>query len=463
MKSLFDILQHRFTQLPENLAAQHTDGRYFRFLVTMNYAYLSGSIIIFVLIAVFFLIGVYSLALYNIASFIIWLIFIGLNLRGNWRTALTLAYFEVFIHSVLCSIFLGWHSYFHLFLLLFQIVFFLAPIRVNTKIFAAAANTLCYGALSYVFQYLTPLHDLNPTVLLAMKVTNIFTFCFVLAYVAYYYSRSAEQGEKELKTAYEKTNAVLFERNQAMIRLNEELSEAAYYVKAMLPQPISDGPVRIDWKFVPSHSLGGDAFGYHWLDDDHFAVYLLDVSGHGVGAALLSVSVMNALRSGTLIQTDLSDPRQVLTSLNNAFPGEQHNNMFFTIWYGVYHKSSRRLTYASGGHPPALLFMGMPFEKSDMSLLKTNNLVIGGMRDTAFQEGSQQVDNPSCLYIFSDGVYEIAKADGSMWRFTEFSEFVRQPSSQQDSEIERIFRHTRKINQFDSFEDDFTIIEVVFT
>jgi sigma-B regulation protein RsbU (phosphoserine phosphatase) len=58
---------------------------------------------------------------------------------------------------------------------------------------------------------------------------------------------------------------------------------------------------------------------------------LIDVSGHGVGAALLSVSVMNALRSQSLPDTDFKDPEQVLASLNVAFPGEENNDMFFTI------------------------------------------------------------------------------------------------------------------------------------
>ena len=97
------------------------------------------------------------------------------------------------------------------------------------------------------------------------------------------------------------------ERNEAYRRLAEsqkqladEVAQAAKYVCSLLPEPIAKGPVRVDWRFVPSTQLGGDSFGYHWLDDDHFAVYLLDVSGHGVGASLLSVSAMNVLRSQSL-------------------------------------------------------------------------------------------------------------------------------------------------------------------
>ncbi|MGD9173219.1 MAG: hypothetical protein PVF29_03605, partial [Desulfobacterales bacterium] len=77
------------------------------------------------------------------------------------------------------------------------------------------------------------------------------------------------------------------------MRLNRELSEAADYVRTILPQPLTEGTIRTDWRFVPSTSLGGDAFGYHWVDKDHFAIYLIDVSGHGVGAALLVAKTMS--------------------------------------------------------------------------------------------------------------------------------------------------------------------------
>ena len=85
-------------------------------------------------------------------------------------------------------------------------------------------------------------------------------------------------------------------------RIQRELRDAERYVRAILPPPIS-APFEVDWRFVPSTELGGDSFGYHWLDSEHFVLYVLDVAGHGVGSALLSVAVTNALRSGAL-QTD---------------------------------------------------------------------------------------------------------------------------------------------------------------
>src|SRR6185369_7957197 len=56
--------------------------------------------------------------------------------------------------------------------------------------------------------------------------------------------------------------------------LAEEMAQAAKYVRSLLPPPLKKDPIHIDWRFVPSTQLGGDAFGYHWLDKDHFAFFL---------------------------------------------------------------------------------------------------------------------------------------------------------------------------------------------
>ena len=266
----------------------------------------------------------------------------------------------------------------------------------------------------------------------------------------------------EQKKAEVLLNKTLLERTEDLKRLNNEISDAAGYVKAVLPKAITSGTLLTDWRFIPSASLGGDSFGYHWIDDNHLAVYLLDVSGHGWGAALLSVSVINVIRSHALPKTDFCDPQQVLSSLNKAFPGGQHNDMFFTIWYGVYNKSSEKLIYSSGGHPPALLFSRSDSNQIQMAPLRTPNFIMGGKQDVEYQSKIQDIDRPSRLYVFSDGVYDITKKDGSIWGLNEFMEFSAQSFNIEQSNLDFLLSYAQELAQEKEFEDDFTILEIAF-
>jgi len=263
----------------------------------------------------------------------------------------------------------------------------------------------------------------------------------------------------------------LLERNEAYAALSEsqrrlanEMKQAALYVQSLLPDKLKKGGVTTDWRFVPSAELGGDSFGYYWLDDDHFAFYLLDVSGHGVGSALLSVSAMNALRSQALPQTDFRAPGQVLSALNNAFQMDQQNGLYFTIWYGVYHKPTRRLDYSGGGHPPAFLFSGPSSDQAVLEILEASGPMIGAVPDLEFKTASIPLGAFSKLYLYSDGVYEIERTDTTMWPFNEFLEFMKQGPHNVagDSMMDRLIAYDREIQGRDEFIDDCSIVELQF-
>ncbi|MEJ2719466.1 MAG: SpoIIE family protein phosphatase [Deltaproteobacteria bacterium] len=247
------------------------------------------------------------------------------------------------------------------------------------------------------------------------------------------------------------------ELERALAESNRHLAEAAEYVRRLLPEPLHGDVVQTDWRFVPSASLGGDSFGYHWLDDDHFALYLVDVCGHGVRAALLSVTITNVLRSRTLRNTDFLLPDEVLKSLNAEFPMEEQNGMYFTIWYGVLNKRSRDLVYAGGGHPPALLFTGSSGQEASIVQLHTPNLFIGGMPDLTFEKRIVSLDSPSRVYVFSDGVYEVTAENSPVWSFTDFSRFMTESVGSRESVMDRLLSHLQELNQGEILEDDFSI------
>jgi sigma-B regulation protein RsbU (phosphoserine phosphatase) len=249
---------------------------------------------------------------------------------------------------------------------------------------------------------------------------------------------------------------------QALLgRLNNELAEAADYVRFILPQPLTGEPLTANWRFVPSTMLGGDALGYHWVDEDSFAIYLVDVCGHGVGAALHSVSVLNVLRSENLHNTDFRRPDQVLTGLNAVFPMEQHKDMFFTIWYGVYNRTSRILTYSSGGHPPALLIEDEPGKGTKIRELLTPNMVIGGLTGVDFKSDEVMINGPAKLYVFSDGVYEVANDNGAIWGFDELTAFLQDSGELRKSTVEDLWGRVRQVAGAKPLDDDFSALEIM--
>jgi hypothetical protein len=242
--------------------------------------------------------------------------------------------------------------------------------------------------------------------------------------------------------------------------MRAEIAEAAAYSRAVLPSKMK-GSVETDWVFETSSQLGGDSFGYHWIDKDNLALYLLDVCGHGVGAALLSVSVVNMLRTASLPGTDFHDPSAVLTQLNFSFPMENHNDMYFTAWYGVYSMSTRLLKYACGGHPPAVLVGS----DGTISLLAARGPVLGAFPNGVFETVTAFIpkatsDSPSKLYLFSDGAYEIDRPGRNMMSYEEFVRILSQ--SRENENVSSILERLRNENCGDLFADDLSLVEFRF-
>jgi len=244
-------------------------------------------------------------------------------------------------------------------------------------------------------------------------------------------------------------------------KLASETAEAARYVLSLLPGKLT-GAISTDWLFVPSEQLGGDAFGYHWMDDDHFAIYLLDVVGHGVGAALLSVTALNVFRNQGLPEIDFREPAAVLTALNHSFEMNEQNEMYFTAWYGVFHRPTRTLRYSAAGHPPAILFTGDSPASTTMKALKAPGLMIGAVAESRYIAESVTLGPYGRLYVFSDGAYEVSKRDGSAMSFEEFTDVLAQPSASEEGELNAVVDQMREIQGAKILPDDCSLLKLVF-
>lgn len=236
--------------------------------------------------------------------------------------------------------------------------------------------------------------------------------------------------------------------------LQAELSDAADYVRSLLPSPLMEGPVRTDWHYVPSAQLGGDGLGYLFLEDGRFAFFVLDVAGHGFASALLCISILTALHSRRLLGADFGDPTSVLRALNAAFPistGGRH----FTMWYGVLDPQSRELAFANGGHPNAVLC-----DRQDHCReLGEPGLMLGVLSEAEFPTEKTTLSVGERIYVFSDGAYEVSAPDGAM---LDYQLFLGELSKVKNDiyGVERLLRFATAQRQVGELEDDFTVLSV---
>lgn len=243
--------------------------------------------------------------------------------------------------------------------------------------------------------------------------------------------------------------------------LEAELAEAGEYIRALLPLTL-EGVVNITAEFIPSSQLGGDCYDFYWLDPDHLAIYLIDTSGHGVGSALLSISILNLLRSQSFGKEKFYEPSTIMIELNRAFQMSQHNGRYFTMWYGVYERSQRKLTYANAGHPQGILISGTP-ENPQIQELPSLDMPIGFFPDVDYTSSELSIATDSKLYICSDGIFEVMQENDKIWGMPNFFNYlVEKFSLSAEITTNSVLQKIQSETPNAKFGDDVSLLQIHF-
>jgi len=207
-------------------------------------------------------------------------------------------------------------------------------------------------------------------------------------------------------------NRQLLEEQQ---RLKADLRAAAEIQRALIPRPQLRVPgIRTAWVFEPCATVGGDIFNVRPLDDEHVSFYVLDVNGHGVPAAMVSVSASQSLApgSGLVVQRHaggrptITAPVDVLAELDREYPIGRFDH-YFTISYLVLHLPTGLLRYSTAAHPlPVLMGPG-----GALRLLEEGGPVIG-LGDMIFDAGQVALAVGDRVFLYTDGIVEHSEPDG---------------------------------------------------
>jgi sigma-B regulation protein RsbU (phosphoserine phosphatase) len=176
----------------------------------------------------------------------------------------------------------------------------------------------------------------------------------------------------------------------------------------------SELPTAAGWEFAgmcrPAREVGGDYYDLLWVDDDHIAFALGDVSGKGLGPALLMSNVHAMVRSH--LRRPGAEPAALVTELNEHLCSSSAPGMFITFFLGVLSVKTGVVRYVNGGHNPGLLVDG---ESATLERLEVGGMVVGAMPGVPFEQGEAVLEPGASLTLVSDGVTEAMDEQGDMF------------------------------------------------
>ncbi|MFQ5649592.1 MAG: SpoIIE family protein phosphatase [bacterium] len=271
----------------------------------------------------------------------------------------------------------------------------------------------------------------------------------------------------ELQSELEEKNDQL---SRAYKSIEKDLKVASKVQKSLLPRPshLLSG-VCFETFFQPCTFVAGDVYNYFELDDEQIGFYLLDVSGHGVASALLSVALSKLISPGTLQKNphrqpeseaqvyDLAEPARIVKFLNDSFQSDIDAFQYFTMVYGIIDLRRSRIRMCQAAHPQPILVrageMVRPVEGSGFP--------VGLFPEVEYEETELNFVAGDRLFIYSDGITECCNPSNVPFaerRLLQLLEKSRQLTTRET--LTTIHKELQAWRGKPSFDDDLSILAI---
>lgn len=267
-------------------------------------------------------------------------------------------------------------------------------------------------------------------------------------------ARVRPAGSSEIRYLASRLNEMAAELERVDRGRKSQMKRAREIQRRLLPRDGRHvGDYEIAAAFEPAESVGGDFYDVVELADGSTLVVVLDVCGHGVPAALHTALLRTVLRYEANAETD---PAVIASAMNRQFLTINDAGEFATSFL-LRLAPSGRIQFASAGHDPAVVLR----RDGSISLLDSGGPVLGVVEDQTYAAGSAELGRDDDLFLFTDGLYEIVQADGTLLGRERWLELLREHARERRcDDLRQIVEHLRGLCPSGRFEDDVTLVRV---
>lgn len=242
--------------------------------------------------------------------------------------------------------------------------------------------------------------------------------------------------QKNAEAKLRDANAKLEERHR---QLEEELTLAVRVQQSLAPQSILWGRVRVDTYYDPVRRIGGDFGLVSPQDDENLNLLVFDVSGHGIGAALVANRLYTAAMTLLTLGSSFGD---MFRHLNRFVMHDLGGSVFFfTAAAARIDRDARRIAFAGAGHPPAMIAT----PGKEPRLLESRSTVLGAIPDAVDPNPviEAPVEPGDRIVLYTDGITDVFDSRGEMLGVPGVQKFVRETATlpfgqMKDALLERV-------------------------
>ena len=238
-----------------------------------------------------------------------------------------------------------------------------------------------------------------------------------------------------------------------------DLEFARRVQRAMFPETVPAPPgFEFEARYYPYDLIGGDFYDLRQLDASHYAMFLADVRGHGVSAALYTMSLKNL---GDRCRDAAGEPEKFLSAVNRELSRVVLEESFATAFYGVLDSASGTLAYCNAGHPPPLHYHAATREVTELA---SHALPLGIVEDEVGEADSIALAKGDLILLYTDGVTEASDRAGRMIGADGLAAMLKEQMARPGPNmLEHLYQQVEDACGEVSLGDDITLLSVRMT